>query len=449
MKVKILLFCIDGASWNVINPLLEEGQLPNLASLISKGTKGYLDNLDIAESPIIWTSIATGMPPARHGIDSFTTWMFRRGKNTLVQSRLLDKLPVKAKRILMKLRIVERVSVRSSMRKCRSIWNLLSESGGSVGVVNWWVTYPAEKVNGFLISDHANFFRLKLRRDLGAITLPEETIRNLPGVAYPDDILTDVFAYSELKDEVLLERVERFASLTSSDKTRFPTISTFERGDPLSVLKFSICLDEFAKHSCFISLSNMEKQPDFLSVYFSGVDGISHYFWKFIHPEDFSKIEDEEMNKFNRVINEYYKYMDEMLGDFLEKMTKDTLVIVVSDHGFESVKPEGSQGANTGTHTSAPNGILVMSGPNIKNNVTVNGKITDLVPTMLYLFGLPIGKDMEGTIIRDAIEEPYLKSHTAEYIDSWEGEHKAVRLHEVSDAEAKFKERLKALGYID
>jgi len=447
--VKILLFCIDGASWNVINPLLEKGRLPYLASLISNGTRGYLDNLGIAESPVIWTSIATGMPPSRHGIDNFTTWMFRRGKNKLVQSRFLDRLPVKAKRILTKMRLVERVSVRSSMRKCRSIWNLLSESGGTVGVVNWWVTYPAEKVNGFLISDHANFFRLKLRRDLGAISLPEDAIKNLPGVAYPDDVLTDVFSYDELKDEVLLERVERFANLTLSDKTRFPTISTFERGDPLSVLKFSILLDEFAKHSCFNVLSKMEKQPDFLSVYFSGVDGISHYFWKFIHPEDFSIIPDEEKKRFGRVLNEYYIYMDEMLGEFLGKIAEDTVIIVISDHGFESVKPEGSEGANTGTHTGAPNGILVISGPNIRQNVTVDGKITDLVPTMLYLFGLPIGKDMEGTIIRDAIEESTLNGHIAEYIDSWEKEHKAVKMHEVSDAEAKFKERLKALGYID
>jgi hypothetical protein len=90
-----------------------------------------------------------------------------------------------------------------------------------------------------------------------------------------------------------------------------------------------------------------------------------------------------------------------------------------------------------------------MSGPYIKEKITMDGKIVDLVPTILYLFGLPLGRDMEGEILKKGIKDAFLRDNPVEFIDSWEGKHKRIRLHNRSEVEEKVKDRLRALGYMN
>ena len=70
---KILLFAIDGATWDIIDPLLEEGELPNLSRLIKSGARAPMITLTPTISPPIWTSIITGVYPDKHKITDFVT----------------------------------------------------------------------------------------------------------------------------------------------------------------------------------------------------------------------------------------------------------------------------------------------------------------------------------------------------------------------------------------
>jgi len=124
---RVLLIGIDGAEWDILNPMIAKGELPNIAALKAGGSYGALESLELMLSPIIWTSIATGKSPEKHGI----TWF-------MVDSQKAG----------------QRIPVTSATRRCKAIWNILSENDRTVGVVGWWATYPAEEVNGFIVSDH-------------------------------------------------------------------------------------------------------------------------------------------------------------------------------------------------------------------------------------------------------------------------------------------------------
>ena len=73
---RVVLVGVDGGSWNLIDPMLRSGDLPQLSALISRGVSADLETVEPVRSPVVWTSIATGRSPEAHGItDFFSTAM--------------------------------------------------------------------------------------------------------------------------------------------------------------------------------------------------------------------------------------------------------------------------------------------------------------------------------------------------------------------------------------
>jgi len=68
---KLLIFGIDAAAWNVVDPLIDAGYLPTIQSLADRGMKCRLKTLQPTVSVMLWTTIATGMFPDKHGIDNW------------------------------------------------------------------------------------------------------------------------------------------------------------------------------------------------------------------------------------------------------------------------------------------------------------------------------------------------------------------------------------------
>ncbi len=121
----MFLVGVDGATWKVADPMIERGELPILSALLSRGCHGTMKSLRPSKSPRIWTSVASGVAPETHGIVSFT-------------------YPLHGKRHL----------YTSDMVKVPRLWDIASAHGVQVGVTNYWFTYPASPVQGFIISDH-------------------------------------------------------------------------------------------------------------------------------------------------------------------------------------------------------------------------------------------------------------------------------------------------------
>ena len=159
---RLFFLGIDGATWTVLGPMLERGELPAFQRLVDEGVSlPRFDTLRITHSPVIWTTVATGRRPADHGIRGFTAELPNG-----------DKIPV-----------------TSSLRKARAIWELANRRGVSTGVIGWWATWPAEEVDGYMVSDHANpAFGDMMVAEGRFWTADREVLAELRRQVYPESI---------------------------------------------------------------------------------------------------------------------------------------------------------------------------------------------------------------------------------------------------------------------
>lgn len=451
MKDKTLLLLLDGASWKVLQPLISQGKAPYFEKIYKKGAKGMLDNLGEHKSPLIWTTIATGWTKEAHGVTDFTTFAVKHpstGRNHLLP--FLNRLPRMIKggirNIWRLLPYLESISVNSYVKEKKAIWEILSNAGTSVGVINWWCTYPASKLKGYMISDHANFIRIKLRKDLGNITLKDEELKNFKDAVFPRNFWKTITRIQERITTTQLKRIIR--EVTNLDENEIESClrkDTFQRADPLSVIKFSIVQDLFAFENFKVFDEKVNPTATIMGI--GGLDSICHYFWKYRYPKDFEEINEEEREKFRDIIEKYYIFLDRKIREIVnEGEIENTLVI--SDHGFESAsKQKRSQGIS-GDHLSPPPGIFLGCGPNLKKSENISIKSIDVVPTLLYLLDLPIGRDMPGKVKKEIFKEKFRKSNPTRTIKSWETYKKSRKSLKTSQVEQEVKERLKALGYI-
>ena len=121
---KLLVIGLDGATFRIIRPLVEQGRLPTLKRLINQGAHAVLESTLDTNSPCAWSTFITGKNPGKHGIFGF----FENMPNSY-QVRFLN----------------------GSFRSGQSLWRIISDHGKKVGVINVPFSYPVEEVNGFII----------------------------------------------------------------------------------------------------------------------------------------------------------------------------------------------------------------------------------------------------------------------------------------------------------
>jgi hypothetical protein len=193
-------------------------------------------------------------------------------------------------------------------------------------------------------------------------------------------------------------------------------------------------------------------QPDFLAVYLNGLDVVCHSFWGAYDPTSVDIKASEEYNStFRDVIPRYYERIDALMGEILKRVDPGSTVIVCSDHGFRG-PVRTPEGLRLGIWMHGPHGVLAADGPGIRRNAKVtDASVFDITPTLLALFGEPVGRDMDGFVLTPMIDERFLKDHPVTYVDSYEkeGAAKAIGAPVTSPVDDEIKERLRSLGYIE
>jgi predicted AlkP superfamily phosphohydrolase/phosphomutase len=401
---KMMIVGIDGLEWDIAGPMIEAGRLPHLAKLIHEGTWGEIRSLEKLESPIIWTSIATGKLPEKHGVLGFT---LRPGPGINATGEAL---------------------ITSKSRKVKTIWQILGITSRTVGVVNWLVTWPAEPVNGYMVAD---YFGYQWEQGQGG----------QEGMTFPPE-LADTLAPLRVKaDDVSDDEVARFVTGAWKGDEKIAA--------KLRLLKANIAADETARA---VGLELARTRPvDLFAVYLRGLDGISHHFWVAAHPDAGPPVDPAEVRAFGETIEKYYEFEDEILGDFLSLAGEGWTVIVTSDHGFSGPKLRGDA-YSFGIWMHDPTGVVVLWGKDIAGGRKLaDPSVLDVTPTILALYGLPVADDMDGRVWTEAIDPAFLEAHPVGRIESYEGgETKTTGDKEPakSSVDDEVKERLRSLGYI-
>jgi predicted AlkP superfamily phosphohydrolase/phosphomutase len=406
-RQKVFLIGFDGASWNLMQGPLKQGKLPNFQRLIESGTSGPLKSFVPTKSPVLWTTIATGKSLAKHGIGSFTAEV--NGKT---------------------------VPVSGTQRVTKAFWNILSDYGVSVGVVNWWVTWPPEKINGFMVSDR---YRSASKKDKAVITFPEELAKELPKISISMDRYLE-----ERRKFGLPEKLKPDASSKTIDQLA-------------SDYKGYWAQDRAVRDSCRRLLAT--KNVDVFAVIFRLIDVSSHLFWTYLDLDLIAQMrtkvesgtftsDDMRMmdNEFTKIIGSVYVYSDHVLGDFIHRAGKDAHFIVISDHGFKF--EEGRYGHSS--MEEPPDGIIILSGPSFRKNHHITGAtLQDITPTLLYLENIPAARDMDGKILKDAFQPEFVKEYPPQLIATHDKGFKKKGEARESEMDKEVLEDLKALGYIN
>jgi predicted AlkP superfamily phosphohydrolase/phosphomutase len=273
---KLLIFGLDGATFDLVRPWAAEGHLPNLGRLMAGGVWGDLaSTLPPTTSPA-WPSFMTGMNPGKHGVFDFIHPATLRDADA-IRPQAGD------------FTLVNATSIRAP-----TLWQILSRAGLRVGVMDVPVTYPPGPVNGFMISG--------LLSPTGG------------GITYPPDLLAPYAA--ELGPYRVALRVQ------------------YKEGKEAAFL--ADALDLIETRGCYALHLMADQAWDVFMVHFIALDNLQHAFWKFIDPTH-PRHRPELAEKHGDGLLRAYQRVDEQVGRLIEKAQEvggEVNVVAMSDHGF-------------------------------------------------------------------------------------------------------------------
>ena len=484
MSIRTLLIGLDGATFSILDPLMDQGVMPFLKSFFAEGARAGLRTIVPPLTPPAWTSLMTGRTPGQHGVFDF----FRMDSPVSRHIRFFNSNDV----------------------QCETIWSLASAGGLRTTTINYPAMFPPPHISGYVVPGWVPWKQLRLA------CWPEglfEKIKAIPG-----------FNQRELAMDIKLE--EKATEGISDHAELGPWIELHARRE----------------QNLFQVLRHLtETDPSELTaVLFDGVDKLQHLGWRFLRPEDDRPLTEDWEFHIRELCLNYFRCVDNLLKQMCELAGPEATVVIASDHGFgptydvlhintwleqhgylawsEAGEAHDTQGALLGVsdelrqipslrtgeplvsevftrdevfqgphHDAAPDLTLILSdgglvsilpsketvskrpavsgshrpvgifgarGPAIRRGFVANElSILDIAPTVLYSLGLPIPAEMQGRVPVEVYRDAVLKEHPVRKAaagtrgpESQAGS--AAVPAELEDEETVL-ERLRELGYIE
>ncbi|RPI35103.1 MAG: hypothetical protein EHM70_00745 [Chloroflexota bacterium] len=278
---KVLIIGLDGATWTVLAPWIEDGSLPNLAALRRQGSWGELRSTIPPLTAPAWSSFITGKNPGKHGVFHFVA---------------LDDDPETTAGG--KPEIVDGRSIKSP-----TLWDILGHHGRKMGAINVPMSYPPRPVNGFMITC--------------LLTPP-----NAPAFTYPPELSKRLDGY-QIDLDRFIEQKPFARDLAGERQKRVVKPS-------LQLVKEFYEMEEKRAQT---ALELMESEPwDAFMVVFTATDRMGHYLWPYHRTSDLDG--SQESQELHEAIYRFYVRLDEHIGELVSKAGSDTEVIIMSDHGM-------------------------------------------------------------------------------------------------------------------
>ncbi len=269
--------------------------------------------------------------------------------------------------------------VISSAWYAPALWDILSAADMSTAVMGMWTTYPARPINGVMVSDYLPYGHGR-----------KQPLANL---AYPDSLSAVVNEMRVDPEALGADELGRFI-----DPAKLAELEEKYPGDMLKLR------DIHAADLGYLNVSRKlaaEGDFDLFFFYLRGPDMISHHFYDFLKPDNMRLPPSaEKLAAFSEVVEKYYDWSDEVVGEVLSWFPPDRQAVIVSDHGFYGPRRTG----NKGTHEHSEWGVFLVRSPlYTAGHEFGHIDLMDICPTFLALMGLPPATDMPGSILADGL----------------------------------------------
>jgi predicted AlkP superfamily phosphohydrolase/phosphomutase len=386
---RVLLLCLDGASLDVISPAVAAGRLPNFSRILEAGASMHLATTRPTQPEPVWASIMTGMWPSRHGVRGSSRYRPFNGDAEL--EVLPDYMFSQA---LVRFGLLVEEPYSSSSLATQPLWRIAAGYGIRTGLIGLPLTHPATNASGFIVSDRFH------RRSERVVTLDSE-----PAVAPSslDDIARGVLAEEQPTREL---------------RVRFDLLPwTGESGSTVEA-------DQL--HNRLARQLSAVEHVQLMAVRYAGLDAVAHYYLRYARPEAFGDVTEDERRRFGRVLDDYYAYVDSLVGDAMASLAEGDLLLVVSGFGMEPLtvgkrvlERVAGDPRFSGTHERGPDGFLLAYGTSVVAARQSRGAVVDVAPTLLYFLGLPVARDMDGFARTDLFTPSFNDQRTITFIPTY------------------------------
>jgi predicted AlkP superfamily phosphohydrolase/phosphomutase len=267
-KPTLIMIGLDGATFDVIAPLVEMGHMPNLGRLMAEGAYGSLESIIPPITGPAWSVLATGKNPGQLGTFDFIN------RRTLDDYRLYP--------------------IRTQELAGQTFWDVLSQTGSRVGILNYPNLVPAYPVNGWMV---AGLGASKLHDYAYPVSLKEELDR-----VTGDYVINVSFGLPKYQDN-LPRLVEDLKDM---------------------LRKRLVAMEHM-----------LETEPvDLLVAVFTVSDVASHTLWAGWETGDQEQPLDERHQEMREAFISIWEEIDQAVGQVMDHLAPEGHALVVSDHGF-------------------------------------------------------------------------------------------------------------------
>lgn len=346
---RVAVFAIDGADWDLLSELSNDGRIPNIKALAQGGTTASPQSIQPTIGPMVWATVETGLTPDRHGVLDFND-------------------------------LTRHVPVDSYTRRAPALWDIADAFGRMPQVTDWWTAWPPSAHDG-------EFFDVPVQLE--------------PSAVYPPEVAQRAQSLTVPVGTVNYDQMRRFLNVTNAEFDA--AVNGGKASDPINIFR-GVLAKTWSDHRVAINLYNDARQhgqdPLLIMMSYEGADAVNHLFAPF-HPPYREGISQDDYRKYWPAVANYYSEVDRLIGEWMNVLPRETTVIIVSGYGFRWGKTRPREIPNGGAALSDHRnlGVFVAYGPHIAaSRATHAMSIYDVAPTVLTLLGLPKATDMPGQI---------------------------------------------------
>lgn len=394
---RVLVLAIDGVDTAVLDRLKGAGALPALSHLLARADSPMTSDSD-RDPARVWTTIATGQPPERHGISALEGRQLTGVGGRLRPTSRFGALVADATDLI---RLTRPTIASGIERRLPAFWEVAARAGLRTSVIHWWATWPAAESGedtGTVLSDRA-LLRLEQGGPLDAEIAPASLYTTLEG-DWPTRRLR---AHTRAGAAVVAGAAAEIASVVSRAAVIDAQIADLA-SDP--------------------ALANVDLQV----VYLPGLDIAQHGLFA---ADTGAAAAPSAMAARVDAIETYYRFLDGLVADLIRA---PRTVVLVTQPGRVSNPGPGRIGL--AGPPSADRGQAVAIGP------------TSVAATTLYLLGVPLAADFSGDVAFSLIGDQFRQAHPVRNVTTYGPRRVLPRRATGKALDREMIERMRSLGYV-